>query len=61
MAIQNYGNGHPMAKGKKQIVNLIPEGESRDSHTYSYTAYKTASMISEQRKQMILTLMIYLN
>ena len=37
-------------KGKKQIVYLIPEGESRDSHTYHYTAYKTTSMISEQRK-----------
>jgi len=39
-----------VAKGKKLIINLIPEGESRDSHTYHYTTYKTASMISEQRK-----------
>lgn len=39
-----------MAKGKKQIVYLIPESESRNSHTYHYSVYKTTRMISEQRK-----------
>tara|TARA_B100001964_G_C14226216_1_gene597777 strand:+ start:488 stop:685 length:198 start_codon:yes stop_codon:yes gene_type:complete len=39
-----------MAKGKKQIVYMIPEGESRDSHTYHYTTHKTASMLSDGKK-----------
>ena len=26
---------------RKTIVYLIPEGETRDSHTYHYTAIKT--------------------
>jgi large subunit ribosomal protein L33 len=37
-------------KGKKQKVNLIPEGESRSCYTYAYPAEKSAKMISEQRK-----------
>ena len=39
-----------MAKGKKQLVNLIPESESRKSYTYAYSAEKGSRMISEQRK-----------
>ena len=35
---------------KKQIVYLIPEGETRDSHTWHYTAYKTKTLIQENRK-----------
>tara|TARA_A100001011_G_scaffold398545_1_gene503407 strand:- start:1746 stop:1958 length:213 start_codon:yes stop_codon:yes gene_type:complete len=35
---------------KKQIVYLIPEGETRDSHTYHYTAVKTKTLIQENRK-----------
>ena len=37
-------------KGIKQMVNLIPESESRKSYTYAYSAVKTSRMISEQRK-----------
>ena len=39
-----------MAKGKKQLVNLIPESESRKSYTYAYSAEKGSRMISEHRK-----------
>ena len=35
---------------RKQIVYLIPEGETRDSHTYHYTALKTKKLIQENRK-----------
>ena len=33
-----------MAKKGKRIIYLIPEGETRDSHTWHYTAYKTHKM-----------------
>tara|TARA_Y100001951_G_scaffold101114_1_gene105506 strand:- start:765 stop:962 length:198 start_codon:yes stop_codon:yes gene_type:complete len=39
-----------MAKRNKQIVNMIPESESRSSHSYCYSVYKTAKLISEQKK-----------
>ena len=39
-----------MAKRNKQIVNMIPESESRQSHSYCYSVYKTAKLISEQKK-----------
>ena len=29
---------------------MIPEGETRDSHTYHYTAVKTKTLIQENRK-----------
>lgn len=35
---------------KKVIVYMIPEGESRDSHTYHYTAVKTKRLTSENKK-----------
>lgn len=35
---------------RKQIVYMIPEGETRDSHTYHYTAIKTKNLIVENRK-----------
>lgn len=35
---------------RKTIVYLIPEGETRDHHTYHYTAVKTKGMITEQKK-----------
>tara|TARA_R110001592_G_scaffold105459_1_gene296565 strand:- start:690 stop:893 length:204 start_codon:yes stop_codon:yes gene_type:complete len=35
---------------KKVIVYMIPEGESRDHHTYHYTAVKTKTLIQENRK-----------
>ena len=35
---------------RKTIVYLIPEGETRDSHTYHYTAVKTKTLVSEHRK-----------
>ena len=39
------------SKSKKNvIVYMIPEGESRDHHTYHYTAVKTRSLIQENRK-----------
>lgn len=41
-----------MAKKDKRrsIVYLIPEGETRDSHTYHYTAVKTKTLVQENRK-----------
>ena len=41
-----------MAKPKKgkKLVYLVPEGETRDKHTYHYMGVKTASMISNQKK-----------
>lgn len=38
------------ATKKRTKVYLIPEGETRDSHTYHYTAEKTKTMITENRK-----------
>ena len=35
---------------RKTIVYLIPEGETRDSHTYHYTAVKTKRLTSENQK-----------
>jgi large subunit ribosomal protein L33 len=35
---------------KKTIVYMIPEGETRDHHTYHYTAVKTKTLIQENRK-----------
>ena len=41
-----------MAKKDKRrtIVYLIPEGETRDNHTYHYTAIKTKTLVQENRK-----------
>lgn len=41
-----------MAKKDKRrtIVYLIPEGETRDSHTFHYTAVKTKTLTQENRK-----------
>jgi len=35
---------------RKQIVYLIPEGETRDSHTYHYTGVKLNMLTSENKK-----------
>ena len=32
--------GKSKSNKRKQIVYMIPEGETRDSHTYHYTAVK---------------------
>ena len=34
-----------MAKKGKKIMYLIPEGETRGSHTWHYMAYKTHKML----------------
>ena len=41
-----------MAKKDKRrtLVYLIPEGETRDNHTYHYTAVKTKTLVQENRK-----------
>ena len=39
-----------MAANKQQKVYLIPEGETRDSHTYHYTVVKTKKFIQENEK-----------
>ena len=39
-----------MAANKQQKVYLIPEGETRDSHTYHYTVVKTKKLIQENEK-----------
>ena len=39
-----------MADKKQTKVYLIPEGETRDSHTYHYTAIKTRSFTLENKK-----------
>ena len=39
-----------MAKKTKKLVYLIPESETRDSHTHHYMAFRTASMIREHKK-----------
>ena len=35
---------------RKTIVYMIPEGESRDHHTYHYTAVKTKALVMENKK-----------
>jgi len=41
----------PKAKKKgKRLVYLIPETESRNSHSHHYMAHKTSSMISNHKK-----------
>ena len=39
-----------MADKKQTKVYLIPESETRDSHTYHYTAIKTRSFTLENKK-----------
>ena len=38
------------SKKGKQIVYLIPECETRNSHTHHYSAYKTTRMVQEHKK-----------
>ena len=38
------------SKKKQTKVYLIPEGESRDSHTYHYLAVKTKKLVIENQK-----------
>ena len=38
-----------MAKKTKRIIYLIPESETRNSHTHHYTTYRTASMTREHK------------
>jgi len=35
---------------KRTTVYLIPEGETRDHHTYHYTTQKTKTLVQENRK-----------
>ena len=42
--------GKSKSSKRKQIVYMIPEGETRDSHTYHYTAVKTKTLVQENRK-----------
>ena len=35
---------------RRTLVYLIPEGETRDHHTYHYTAVKTRTLTIENRK-----------
>ena len=39
-----------MAKKTKRLVYLIPESETRDSHTHHYMAFRTTRMIQEHKK-----------
>ena len=39
-----------MADKKQTKVYLIPESETRDHHTYHYTAIKTRNFIIENKK-----------
>jgi large subunit ribosomal protein L33 len=39
-----------MANSKNIIVYLIPESETRDSHTYHYTTVKTKTLTQEHKK-----------
>ena len=39
-----------MAKKIKRLVYLIPEGETRSSHTHHYMAHRTVRMIQEHKK-----------
>ena len=38
------------ANKKKDIVYLIPEGQTRDSHDYHYTVYTSGNMRSAGKK-----------
>ena len=38
------------SKKGKSIVYMIPESETRDSHSWHYTAYKTKTLVQENRK-----------
>ena len=38
------------SKKKQSKVYMIPEGETRDHHTYHYTAVKTKTLTIENRK-----------
>ena len=38
------------SKKGKIIVYMIPESETRDSHSWHYTAYKTNTLVQENRK-----------
>ena len=38
------------SKKGKIIVYMIPESETRDSHSWHYTAYKTKTLVQENRK-----------
>ena len=35
---------------RRTLVYMIPEGETRDHHTYHYTAVKTRTLTMENRK-----------
>ena len=48
--VQDYKMANKKSKKGKIIVYMIPEGETRDSHTYHYTAHKTKTLIQENRK-----------
>ena len=37
-------------KKKQSKVYMIPEGETRDNHTYHYTVVKTKTLTIENRK-----------
>ena len=51
MFISPFSWVHMAKKDKRQSkVYLIPEGETRDSHTYHYTAIKTKRLTSENQK-----------
>ena len=38
------------SKKGKIIGYMIPESETRDSHSWHYTAYKTKTLVQENRK-----------
>ena len=38
------------SKKGKIIVYMIPESETRDNHSWHYTAYKTKTLVQENRK-----------
>ena len=44
-----------MADKKQTKVYLIPESETRDHHTYHYTAIKTRNFIIENKKMRLKT------
>ena len=41
---------YQLAKKRKQIVYLIPESETRNSHTHHYMAYRTGKMSSNHKR-----------
>ena len=45
-----YNLGMADSKKKQTKVYLIPEGETRDSHTYHYLAVKTKKLVLENQK-----------